>query len=74
MYKLKLVQAGNEIAAILPAELTARLQVGMGDALFAAESPDGFILTPHDPEFVHQVHTAATIMKRRHQALKVLCR
>ena len=40
MYKLKLVQAGNEIAAILPAELTARLQVGMGDALFAAESPD----------------------------------
>ena len=74
MYKLKLIQAGNEIAAILPAELTHRLQVGIGDALFAAESPEGFVLTPHDPEFVRQVHTAATIMKRRQQALKVLCR
>jgi putative addiction module antidote len=74
MYKLKLTQAGNDIAAILPAELAARLQVGVGDALFAAESPDGFVLTPHDPEFVHQVHTAATIMQRRRDALKALCR
>jgi len=74
MFKLKLIAAGDEIAAVLPSALTARLQVGIGDSLFAVESSEGFLLTSHDPEFVHQVHTAATVMKRRQQALNVLCR
>ena len=74
MFKLRLIQVGEEIAAVLPSALTARLQVGVGDLLFAVESSEGFILTSHDPEFVHQVNTAATVMKRRQQALNVLCR
>ena len=74
MFKLKLIAVGDEIAAVLPAALSARLQVGTGDSLFAIESSEGYLLTSHDPEFVHQVNTAATVMKRRQQALNVLCR
>jgi len=74
MFTLKLVAFGEEVAAILPPALLARLQLGVGDSLFVVESPGGFVLTSHDPVFAHQTNTAASIMKRRQQALRVLCK
>ena len=51
MVKLKLTQVGSSTGLVLPKEVLTRLKVVKGDALYLTESPDGFRITPYDPEF-----------------------
>ena len=44
----------------------------VGGALYLTESPDGFRLTPYDPEFAEQMEAAEAIMKRRRDVLREL--
>ena len=74
MHTLKLTQVGNSVGAIFPKELLARLQLEKGDELYVTESPDGWRITTHNPEFEAQMRVAREIMKERRAVLHELAK
>lgn len=74
MHTLKLCQIGNSVGVILPKEVLARMKVEKGDAIFITETPDGYAITPHDPEFEAQMAAARKIMTRRRAVLRALAK
>jgi putative addiction module antidote len=72
--KLKLTQVGNSVGTTFTKEALARLKVDKGDTLFLTESPDGYRLTPYDPEFEAQMDAARRIMRKRRNALRELAK
>ena len=72
--KLKLTTIGNSVGAIIPKEALAALNVEKGDVLWLTNAPDGFRVTPYDPEFENQMTEARKIMKKRRAALKELAK
>ena len=44
------------------------------DAVYLTESPDGYRLTPYNPEFESQMDAARKIMKKRRAALRELAK
>ena len=71
---LKLTAMGNSVGAVFSKEALAKLKVGKGDTLFLTESPDGFRLTPYNPDFEAQMNAARAIMKKRRNALRELAK
>jgi len=59
---------------ILPREVLSQLNVTAGDTIFLTESPDGFRLTPYDPQFEEQMAAASEVMKRDRAILRELAR
>jgi putative addiction module antidote len=74
MVALKLRDIGNSLGVTLPKEALARLKVGKGDTLYLTEAPDGYRLTPYDPEFEAQMDAARRIMKERRNVLRELAK
>lgn len=74
MHTLKLSQIGNSIGVILPKEVLARLKLEKGDTIFITETPDGYTITPHDPDFETQMKAARKIMTKRRAALRELAK
>lgn len=74
MPSLKITQIGNSLGLILPREVLARLKLAKGDMVHITESPDGFRLTPHDPDFEAQMEVARGIMKERRAVLRELAK
>ena len=74
MITLKLTTVGNSVGVVLPKEALDRLHVGKGDKVYLTESPDGFRLTPYDPEFEKQMTMARQIMKKRREVLHELAK
>lgn len=72
--KLKITPIGNSFGVILPKETLAKLKVTGGDAVFITETPDGFRITPYDPQFEAQMNAAKGVMKKRRNALRELAR
>lgn len=72
--ELKLMQVGNSVGVILPKETLAKLKLVKGDHLWLTESPDGYRLTPYNPEFGTQMDMARKIMKKRRTALHELAK
>jgi putative addiction module antidote len=71
---LKLTRIGNSVGVVLPKEALARLRVDAGDSLYLTESPEGFRVTPYDPEFAEQMAAAEKVMKRRRAVLRELAK
>ena len=74
MLTLKLTQIGNSVGFVLPKEAAARLKVDKGDLVYLTESPDGYRISPYDPDFEKQMVAAERIMKKRRNVLRVLSR
>ena len=74
MVKLKLTTVGSSAGVVLPKEVLARLKVAKGDHLFLTESPDGYRITPYDPDFERQMEHARTLMRDRRNALRELAK
>ena len=74
MTSVKLTRIGNSVGVILPKETLGRLKVDVGDTLFLTESPDGYRLTPYDPEFERQMKVARGVMRVRRAALRELAK
>ena len=74
MTSLKVTRVGNSVGVILPREVLSRLKVGPGDSVFLTEAPDGFRITPYDPEFEAQMTTAREVMKRDRAILHELAK
>lgn len=74
MVKLKLTQVGSSTGLVLPKEVLRRLKVVKGDALYLTESPDGFRITPYDPEFEEDMAIARKVMRDNRDALRELAK
>jgi putative addiction module antidote len=71
---LKLTTMGNSVGAVFSKEALAKLKVGKGDTLFLTETPDGYRLTPYNPDFETQMNAARAIMNKRRNALRELAK
>jgi putative addiction module antidote len=74
MTKLRLTSIGNSAGLVLPKEVLARLNLDKGDVVYLTEAPDGYRLTPYDPEFEAQMTLARQVMKKRRAALRELAK
>ena len=72
--RVTVTQIGNSTGLILPKEAAARLKVKKGDSVFLTETPDGYSLTPYDPEFEDQMAIARRGMKKYRNALHELAK
>ncbi len=72
MVNLTVRKVGNSLGVILPAEAAAFLNVKEGDQLFLTESPEGYRLTPYDPDFEKGMSVAEDVMRRYRNALRQL--
>jgi putative addiction module antidote len=72
--RLKVRQIGGSSGVILPKEALARLKVADGDDLFLTETPDGYALSPYDPEFEADMKLAREFMKQRRNVLRELAK
>lgn len=74
MVKLKVTTIGSSVGVVLPKEALARLKVAKGDTLFLTESPEGFCITPYDPDFERQMTLARKVMRERREVLRELAK
>ena len=65
---------GNSTGVILPKEAAARLKVKKGDSVFLTETPDGYSISPYDPEFEAQMMAARRGMSKYRNALHELAK
>ncbi|MEH2479593.1 putative addiction module antidote [Nitrobacteraceae bacterium AZCC 2146] len=72
---VEIKKIGNSSGFILPKEVMARLNLSVGDELYATLTPDGGIrFTPYDPDFEKAMEIARRGMKRYHNALAELAK
>lgn len=72
--ELKLRAIGTSTGVVLPKETLHRLNVKRGDKLFAVETPDGYLLTPYDPEVAEQVRLGLEFMARYRDTFRALAK
>ena len=72
--RVTVTQIGNSTGLILPKEAAARLKIKKGDSVFLTETPEGYNLTPYDPEFEDQMAIARRGMKKYRNALHELAK
>jgi putative addiction module antidote len=72
--KLKLRPVGTSTGVLLPKEMLTRMNVKRDDALFAVETPEGYLLTPYDPEFENQIAAGRKFMARYRNAFRALAK
>jgi putative addiction module antidote len=72
MVRLTVRKVGNSLGVTLPAPAASALGVKEGDHLYLTEAPDGFRLTPYDPEFEASMKLAEDFMGRYRNALREL--
>jgi putative addiction module antidote len=74
MHKLKLTAVGTSTGAVIPKEMLARLKVKKGDALFAVETPSGYLLTPYDPKVEEQLKLGREFMAEYRETFRALAK
>lgn len=67
-------QIGNSTGVILPKEAVARLKVKKGDSVYLTETPEGYSLSPYDPDFEAQMEKARKGMAKYRNALHELAK
>jgi len=72
--KLKLRSVGTSTGILLPKEMLIRLKVKKDDALFAVETPQGYLLTPYDPEVERQLNKSREFRARYRETFRALAR
>jgi len=72
---VQLKKIGNSTGMILPKEVMARLNLSVGDTLYATVTPEGGLrFTPHDPKFEKAMKVARRGMKIYRNALAELAK
>ena len=72
--KLKLRPVGTSTGVIVPKEMLVRLRVKVDDSLFAIETPDGYLLTPYDPEVEKQLELGREFMAKYRDTFRALAK
>jgi putative addiction module antidote len=71
---LKITRIGNSAGVILPKEVLAHLQAGVGEELSLVITPRGIELSSAEPDFDAQMMSAREVMVRRKRALRELAK
>jgi len=74
MVKLTIRRVGNSLGVTLPAEAAKALRVKEGDVLYLTETPEGYQLVAHDPDFEKTMEVAEDFMRRYRNALRELAK
>ena len=74
MVKLTVRRVGNSLGVTLPAAAAKALRVTAGDTLYLTETPEGFQIVAHDPDFERAMKAAEGFMKRYRNALRELAK
>ncbi len=74
MIKLKVTTVGNATGIVIPNEALSRLKIKKGDTLSMTETPDGYEISPYDPEFEEEMEAAAHVSRRYRNALRKLAK
>ena len=74
MIALKVRKVGNSLGVVLPREALDRLKVEEGATLFLTDAPDGYRVTPYDPEFERQMALAEEGMAAYRNTLRALAK
>lgn len=72
--ELKLRKLGNSLALIVPKQVRQKMGVKEGDAVYLTETPDGYQMSPYDPEFSRQMELARKIQLKHRDALHELAK
>lgn len=72
--KLKLRKVGNSVALIVPKEVRQNMGVKEGDFVYLTKVPEGYRMSPYDPEFSKQMELARKIQSRHRDALHELAK
>ena len=72
MYKLKLTTVGSSTGVVIPKEMLKNLKVDKGDFLYVVETPNGYVMTPYDPEVEKQIQKGRQFMKQYRETFKAL--
>jgi putative addiction module antidote len=72
--KLKMIGIGNSVGAIFPREMLSDLNVDRGDTLIVTRSPDGYRLTPYDPDVQKQIDAGREFMHEYRDTLHALAK
>lgn len=71
---LKVTKIGNSAGVVLPKELLAHLEVGIGETLSVTKTPRGIELSAPEANFDQQMAAAREVMARRKRALRELAK
>jgi putative addiction module antidote len=74
MVKLKVTTVGSSTGVVLPKEVLTRLNIKKGDSLFLTDSPDGYRITPYNPDFDRQMSLVRRVMNERRNVLRELAK
>ena len=72
--KLKLRSVGTSTGMIVPKEMLARMKVREDDVLFAVETPEGYLLTPYEPEVEKQLRVGREFMSHYRDTFRALAK
>lgn len=72
--EIKLRKVGNSVALIVPKYMRQRMGVKEGDAVYLTETPDGYHISPYDPEFSRQMELARKVQSKHRDALHELAK
>ena len=72
--ELKLRKVGNSVAMIVPKQVRQKMGVKEGDAVYLTETPDGYRISPYDPEFSRQMELARKVQAKHRTALHELAK
>jgi putative addiction module antidote len=71
---LKLTAVGTSTGIVIPKEMLKRLKVERGDSLFVIETPNGYLLTPHDPAVEEELKIGRRFMREYRETFKALAK
>ncbi len=72
--KLKLRSVGTSTGLVLPKEILTRMKVRKDDTLFAVETPEGYLLTPYDPDVELQLTKGRKLMRKYRETFRALAK
>lgn len=72
--KATIRKMGGSLGLTLPKEVTDRLQVRDGDAVYMVETEQGVLLTPFDPEFERAMEAYHRVARKYRNALRELAK
>ncbi len=72
--ELKLRKVGNSVAMIVPKHVRQKMGVKEGDTVYLTETPDGYRISPYDPEFSRQMALARKVQAKHRDALHELAK
>ena len=74
MVTLKLTPVGASTGVVIPEEMLSRLKLSQGDALLAIETPQGYLLTPYDPEVEEELKIGQEFMGEYRETFRTLAK